>query len=260
MRNRATLIEALERYRRKFLKQAKAERYFSERVLMAWVFHDNLLEGRTFRPEEIQIALRHQDQQLPSYLRPLLEDVRRYEQAIEMTCVWAQEGQASFNLSNLQELHRHLMFHEPQEGARLRRNSPVHRDYQQVICSHRQISTRLQQFFTEALNFNIQTDDVLSYAAHLHHQLMYIYPYRRQPGALARLFTNQFLIMHGYPPIILASHERGTYYEALATHDCASLAQLFYQAAWRYLDSIDSEQAVKKKLSFSTPHQQAQIG
>ena len=259
MRNRAALIEALERYRRQFLKRTKAERYFSERVLMAWVFHDNLLEGRTFRPEEIQIALRNEDEALPSYLRPLLEDIRRYEEAIEMICTWAQEGSESLCVENLQVLHRHLMFHEPKEGARIRKNSPVHRDYQQAICNHRQINTRLKQFFVESLSFDIQTDDVLSFAAHIHHQLMFIYPYRRQPGALARLVTNQFLIMHGYPPVILASHERGTYYEALAAHDCASLAQLFYQAAWRYLDSIDSEQILKKKLSFSTPHQQTQI-
>ncbi len=256
MRNRASLIEALERYRRKFLKQAQDERYFSERVLMAWIFHDNLLEGRTFKPEEIQIAIRNQDQQLPSYLRPLLEDIRQYEQAIEMISTWAQDGQEAFSLDHLKELHHHLMAQEPKEGARIRKNSPVHRDYQQEICHHRQVKTRLKLFFEESQRFDVHSDDVLSFAAHLHHQLMYIYPYRRQPGIIARLLTNQFLIMHGYPPMLIASYERGHYYDALASHDCSSLAQLFYQAAWRYLDSVDSEQVIKKKLSLTVSQQQ----
>ena len=240
MRNRAKLIEQLESYRQTYNSDEGFRPESSDRVLMAWIFHDNLLEGRTFKPEEIQAALRREDHLMPSYLRPLLEDIRSYESAISMIGRWAKKGPSQLNLTNLETLHKHLMKPEPKEGARLRKNSPVHRDYHHEICSHRDVPKKLDALFEEIQTFDVLKDDVLSFAARLHHQLMYIYPYRRQPGTLARLFTNQFLISNGYPPLILASHERGHYYDALATHNCAALAQLFYQAAWRYLDSIFS--------------------
>lgn len=253
MRSRAKLIESLESYRQANKCDGGFTLALSERVIMAWIFHDNLLEGRTFKPEEIQVAIRREDHLMPSYLRPLLEDIRCYESAIHMVCKWAKDSELNLNLSHLETLHRHLLQTEPNEGAKVRKNSPVHRDYHHDICSHREITKRLNMLFEESKQFDVRTDDVLGFAAHLHHQLMYIYPYRRQPGTLARLVTNQFLIMHGYPPVILASHERGAYYDALSSHDCATLAQLFYQAAWRYLDSIHSGQAQTQPL----PHKYA---
>ena len=238
MRNRATLIESLETYRQSIGHQADPSQDIDDRVLMAWIFHDNLLEGRTFKPHEIQAALKGDDQSMPSYLRPLLEDIRSYRLAIKMVTRWASEGESSFHRDHLDVLHRHLVQHEPAEGAKLRKNSPVHRDYHQKICSPREVTKRLNALFIDMKRFNVEVDDVLSYAARLQHQLMFIYPFRRQPGVLARLFTNQFMMMHNYPPLILAAHERGLYYDALASHDHSALTQLFYQAAWRYLDSI----------------------
>lgn len=252
MRNRAKLIERMESYRQTYQNDEGFRPEVSERVMMAWIFHDNLLEGRTFKPEEIQVAIRREDHLMPSYLRPLLEDIRCYESAVNMICRWSKSGPSQLNLSNLEILHKHLMQPEPKEGARIRKNSPVHRDYHHEICSHQEVPKKLKALFDESHTFDVLKDDVLSFAARLHHQLMYIYPFRRQPGTLARLFTNQFLISHGYPPLILASHERGNYYDALAAHNCAVLAQLFYQAAWRYLDSIYSTPS--KKLSHPSKH------
>lgn len=238
MRNRAQLIESLERYRQEHKSRVNMDFILSERVIMAWIFHDNLLEGRTFKPHEIQAALRGQDHSQPSYLKPLLEDIRSYRDAIDMVCAWSTEGVGSFTRANFDKLHKHLMACEPKEGAKVRKSSPVHRDYHQEICAPREVEPRLKALFEESLGCNVEVDDVLAHAARLHHQLMFIYPFRRQPGTLARLFTNLFLMMHHYPPLILASHERGTYYDALASHDHLNLTQMFYQGAWRYLDSI----------------------
>ena len=107
------------------------------------------------------------------------------------------------------------------------------------------MSQQLRSFFAEVHQFDVNTEDVLSYAAQLHHRLMFIYPYRRQPGNLARLFTNQFLLSHRYPPIIIASHERGAYYDALTAYDAGPLTQLFYRSAWHILDSLPQNRAVQ---------------
>lgn len=245
MRTRTHLIGSLESYRQQ--QQQGPVDVMSERVRLAWIFHDNSLEGRCFKPEEILGAVRQEDQRFPSYMRPLLEDVRLYEEAIRMVGAWAKKGVSELKLDNLEQLHKHLCRHEPKEGAKVRRNSPVHRDYHQVICGPKEISKRLEQFFLKARDTEIDTLDVLSFAASLHHELMFIYPYRRQPGLLARLFTNQFLLTHKYPPIILASHERGAYYDALAAHDSAALTQLFYQAAWRFLDMKSNARTYQRK-------------
>ena len=237
MRSRAHLINSLEIYRQNQLSQSQLFS-FEERLVTAWIFHDNLLEGRSFQPEHIQCAVRNEDHKQPSYLVPLLEDVRIYQEAIKRVWQWAEKGPQMLRLDHLQSLHKHLSQHEPKEGARIRTNSPVHRDYQQKICTHTKVSQHLRDFFREVHQFDVDTDDVLSYAAQLHHRLMFIYPYRRQPGNLARLFTNQFLLSHRYPPTIIASHERGAYYDALAAYDAGPLTQLFYRSAWHILDSL----------------------
>ena len=84
MRDKTSLINQLECYRIQNLnKRGKVLPELSDSLVMAWIFHDNLLEGRSLNPEEIQGAILHEDQQFPSYTRPLLEDIRVYERAID---------------------------------------------------------------------------------------------------------------------------------------------------------------------------------
>ncbi len=244
MRTKADLIKQLETYRLSHTSargRTLPER--SEKLIAAWIFHDNHLEGRGFNPSELQAALRHEDHLQPSYVRPKLEDARSYGRAIEMICEWSVEGPEGLTLSRLKELHKQLMQYEPKEGARLRLNSPVHRDYHQEICAHGQVSRLLTELYQEAQRFDPATQDILSYAAYLHHRIMHIYPFRRMPGALARLFTNHFLMAHGYPPVILPAHERGEYYDALASYDHQELSKMLYRAAWRMLEILPAGSA-----------------
>ena len=237
MKDKSAMIQKLEEYRLQNMDhRGTLLPDLTERFVMAWIFHDNLLEGRSLNPEEIQSALRRNDHLYPSYVRPVLEDIRLYERAIDMIWQWSYQGHEYLTLNRLKSLHKHLLQFEPKEGARVRTNSPVHRDYHQEICTHTAVPKLLQELFRFIQNFHVDTQEVIMFAAELHHRLMYIYPYRRQPGALARLFTNQFMLSHGYPPIILASHERGAYYDALSHHDHSVLGQLFYKVMWRFLE------------------------
>ena len=250
MRTRAQLINSLEMYRQDRLCEPHLAP-IDERVMMAWIFHDNLLEDRCLQPEYIQVALKREDHKLPSYLKPLLEDIRIYEDAVHMVMYWAQEGPSGLSVARLEELHRHLLQHEAKEGARVRRNSPVHRNYQQKICAHTSVSEQLHELFLEMSSFDVELEDALAYAARLQHKLMFIYPYRRQPGNLARLLTNQFLLAHRYPPLVIASHERGAYYDAIAAHDAAPLTRLFYQSMWHMLDTLPSVEARSRVTSYT---------
>ena len=197
MQSKTQIIQHLEMYHlhQTALCENKQTSIYSldQSMVMAWIYHDHLLEGRSFEPEEIKIAINKRDQELPTYLHPLLEDIRLYESAIKQTCTYASKGTSNLSLNKLQKMHKLLMTYEPKEGARIRTNSPVHRDYHQEICAHSQVSSLLKSFYRDVQNFTIEYHDIVSYAAQLHHQLMYIYPYRRVPGLLARLFTNQFM-------------------------------------------------------------------
>lgn len=245
-RNKASLIKHLEQHRQRHEGHAPSVELIPDHLMMAWIFHDNQLEGRSLNPDEIQAAVHHRDAERPSYMRPLLEDIRVYRDAIKRAWSWAERGPRELSLPNLKALHKHMLQYTPQEGAKLRLNSPVHRDYHQAICGHTAVPKLLVELFKEVNSFDPDTQEVLSYAAYLHHRLMYIYPFRRMPGALARLFTNQFLLSHGYPPLIIPAHERGTYYDALAAPDHQALAQLFYQAAWRILDILPQLKPAQK--------------
>jgi|GEM_PF-1412298 len=237
-RDKASLIKQLEDYRLRNKEQSGAGQALPDTLMMAWIFHDNQLEGRSLNPDEIKVAIYHRDQERPSYLRPLFEDIRVYRDAINLAWTWGQRGPEELTLTRLKELHKHLMQYTPQEGAKQRLNSPVHRDYHQAICPHTAVQRLLQELYREVQSFDPDTQEVLSYAASLHHKLMYVYPFRRMPGALARLFTNQFLVSHGYPPIVIPAHERGAYYDALAAPDHQALTQIFHQAMWRILDIL----------------------
>ena len=51
-----------------------------------------------------------------------------------------------------------------------------------------------------------------------------------------RLLTNLLLLAQGYPPLILLSQDRFRYYDALASHNSAQLAQLFYETTKSFLE------------------------
>jgi len=252
MRDKASLIKRLESYHLQQQSDRPALSELPESLVMALIFHDNMLEGRSFKPEDIQVAVQGRDTERPSYLRPLLEDIRLYRDALDMVWGWAQQGPEGLSNQRLKRLHKHLLTYEPKEGARVRLNSPVHRDYHQEICSHDAVPRLLQELFRELNQFDPHTQDVLSYAAYLHHRLMYIYPFRRAPGTLARLITNQFLIAHRYPPLLIPAHQRGAYYDAIASRDHQELTQLFYQAMWRFIETLPTLK--------SEAHAQAQRG
>ena len=58
---------------------------------------------------------------------------------------------------------------------------------------------------------------------------MAIYPWPKNSGKVARLFSSLLLLRDGYPPAIIHSIERQRYYEALRS-ESAGLVQLFFES------------------------------
>ena len=61
--------------------------------------------------------------------------------------------------------------------------------------------------------------DPLTVAAYLHLSLGSIHPFADGNGRLGRTLMNYYLITHNYPPVIIYSEDKETYYLALAVFD-----------------------------------------
>lgn len=61
--------------------------------------------------------------------------------------------------------------------------------------------------------------DVMTIAAYMHLRFEEIHPFADGNGRVGRTLINYYLMTHGYPPLILYSEDKRTYYLALAVYD-----------------------------------------
>lgn len=61
-------------------------------------------------------------------------------------------------------------------------------------------------------------EDILSAAAWLHCQFMYISPFCDGNGRVGRDLMNYFLLLHSWPPVMIRAEEEETYYDALDSY------------------------------------------
>lgn len=61
--------------------------------------------------------------------------------------------------------------------------------------------------------------DVLTIAAYLHLRFEEIHPFADGNGRVGRTLLNYYLMTHGYPPLVLYSEDKKTYYLALSVYD-----------------------------------------
>jgi len=196
-----------------------------------------MLEGRLYRPDEIAQALRGKDSELDPYLHPLMREIRRSRDAILFIWERAQRGPEEVSLENLKAIHRILTPRSRDRGGLYRKTSPVHRDYYQRICSAEKVPYHLRKLFEQIHQEYDEASDPVDFTASIHHRLMFIYPFRRNPGLATRLFTNLLLLSRGYPPAIIPATSRPAYYSALKHPEPERLAQLYREAVSCFLSS-----------------------
>ena len=61
--------------------------------------------------------------------------------------------------------------------------------------------------------------DVLTIAAYLHLRFEEIHPFADGNGRVGRTLLNYYLMTHGFPPLVLYSEDKRTYYLALSVYD-----------------------------------------
>ena len=187
------LIRALEYHRAQTLIQRQPEPSKpSLPLLLSWIHHDNMLEGRRFRTEEIAQALRNQDDEVVKYLRPLMARIRRYRDAILMVWNASHDGARRIRVDTLKRIHRTITPDPKDRGGEFRVSSPVHRDYFQNICAAAKVPYNLRkvlEFIQEEFD---RACDPIKFAATAHHRLMRL-SVQAKSGVTIRLFTNLVL-------------------------------------------------------------------
>lgn len=238
-----TFIRALEEHRSRRAVQPLEARPLSDELLATWIHHDSMVEGRLFRRDEIVVALAEDDQSLDRYLHPLMKDIRRYRDAVRFIYDRAASGQSAVRIENLKAIHRMLTPRAKDRGGQYRLTSPVHRDYFQTICPADKVSYHLRKLFEQIREECDTACDPVAFAAAVHHRLMHIYPFRRNPGTTARLFTNLLLLSRGYPPAIIPAAMRQEYYHALRKPDPTDLARIYSRVVAAFLQRWDQASA-----------------
>ena len=245
-------IRALEHHRATVLACRQPEpEAISVRLLVSWIYHDNMLEGGFFNPAEIQQALQDDDDAVDRYLHPLMKRIRRYRDAIRFIHAEASHGPMAVNLDNLKVIHRMLTPAAADRGGLYRQTSPVHRDYYQRICSAEKVPYHLRRLFEQIESEADTAYDPVTFAAEIHIRLMHVYPFRRNPGTTARLFTNLLLLSRGYPPAIIPAQLRSEYYEALCRPDSRSISRIYRDAVQGYLEQTDPPDSRQRHVGLS---------
>ncbi|MFZ4735920.1 MAG: Fic family protein [Bradymonadia bacterium] len=245
-------LRALEHHRTH--GEMRAASALPDRVLVPWIHHDNLLEGEMFAPDEIRTALDGVDADLDPYLRPLMGRIRRYADTVRLVWSLSAQGPDAVSLENLKRLNRELNPDPADRGGLYRQTSPVHRDYYQRICGADKVTYNLRKLFEQIETEADDATDPIAFAAEIHHKLMHIYPFRKQPGTTARLFTNLLLMSRGYPPAVIPGGLRAEYYAALEASEPFALARLYRSAVLGFLQASRPRVEAQRSQTRASAH------
>ena len=134
-------------------------------------------------------------------------------------------------LAFIQELHYQLMkgcYDETRYKKGERPGEWKQHDYvtgDGVGVSPEEVETELAELLEEIKT--AEGKDVMTIAAYLHLRFEEIHPFADGNGRVGRTLLNYYFMTHGYPPLVLYSEDKKTYYMALAVYDKAGEIQGF---------------------------------
>ncbi|MCA9580249.1 MAG: Fic family protein [Myxococcales bacterium] len=192
---------------------------FEQRLEMSWIYHDSVLEGNVYTPEELTQAL-SDGEVTDTNLIPVFDEIRNHKRAIALVRELADKKRLSISLDVIKKIYGTL---NPEEAEgkgppKYRKEIPLHRLYFHDIAPPDKISYRVRQLLQWMGSAETKRSmHTVRLAAKAHYELLQIYPFPKHSGKVARLIMNLILIRQGYPPVIVHATERQRYYDALKT-------------------------------------------
>ncbi len=202
---------------------------FQRRFEMSWIYHDGVMEGIVYTPEELEEAFREAGEEdfVEGPDEEAVEQIRQYRATIALVRELAQRKRLSVSLDVIKRIYATLVPEEIEgrQPPRYRREVPSQRMYFHDLLPPEKISYRMRQL-VQWMNAaeTRRTTHPIRLAARAHHQLLHIYPFPVHSGSVARFVMNLLLLRSGYPPAIVHATERQRYYDALRTKVDATAA------------------------------------
>ncbi|MCA9602484.1 MAG: Fic family protein [Myxococcales bacterium] len=211
--------------------RADVRKQFEERFELSWIYHDGVLEGQVYTPEELNMAFSDKVVNDASLL-PTYDEIRNMRAAIALIRDLADKKKANVTQDVIKKIYLTLSPEEAeQKGApTFRKEMPLHRLYFHDIATPEKIAPKMKQLMDWASSAETKRSiHTVRLAAKVHHEFLLVYPFTKHSGRVARLLMNMILLRQGYPPAIIHATERQRYYEALKTSSDAT-AQIVGEA------------------------------
>ncbi|MEN9800282.1 MAG: hypothetical protein RL653_3979 [Pseudomonadota bacterium] len=213
---------------------------FLKRFEMAWIFHDNALEGTVFTEPELSAALGPQAGAADASMLPVVFEIRNHKTVCDFIRAEAKSGgkkQAQVTLTLIKRLHDMLAGNTPEsqaaraqfglrektdrekekdkEKAGYRKDMPLHRTYFHDIHQPSKIPAALEKLVDHTASAEFREFHPIQQAAHFQHAFMQIFPFTEHSGRVARMCSNLILVRANYLPVVIHSIDRQKYYESL---------------------------------------------
>ncbi len=207
----------------------EVRRLFEQRFEMSWIYHDGVMEGIVYTPEEFEEAFREPSDEYGSEGpdEEAVDQIRQYRATIALVRELAQRKRLTVGLDVIKRIYATLVPEEVEgrHPPRYRKEMPSQRMYFHELLPPEKISYRMRQL-VQWMNAaeTRRTTHPIRLAARAHHQLLHIYPFPVHSGSVARFVMNLLLLRSGYPPAIIHATERQRYYDALRTKADATAA------------------------------------
>ena len=191
-----------------------------EQSRLLWVVADHALDGVVLREDDMRRALQRIDGN-DWCEQNLLDGVARLHGALEE----AQAARAVINLEALRWAHSQCTGPRVPGGGRYRKNDAPQGPYSQKMVAAKSVSYRLRRAFDNYPGLAERLHP-LQAGAHLHHEVMGIFPFDKHSGRAARLLLAMHLLREGYPLAPIPASARADYFAALCADTPGPLTAL----------------------------------
>ncbi len=201
---------------REVLRQRSREAHeFMSKFELGWIWHEQALEGTVLTHAELKQAF-EPSPILDSSMVHVYREVRNQRAAIDFIKSESRGKSVKYTLALVKKLYEILYDGLPNRlPLQFRRDMPLHRTYFHDIVQPAMIQPGLDQLFDFMQGNEFRDMHPIKQATHAHHRFMEIFPFSDLSGKVGRMMMNLMLIRQGYMPVIIHSHDRQKYYEAL---------------------------------------------
>jgi Fic family protein len=141
-------------------------------------------------------------------------------------------------MTMVKKLHRTLTGEEDPTLLHYRKENPLHRVYFHEIAPPEKISYRMRRLVDWVKGEQFKKTHSIRRAAHVHQNLIAVFPWVKNSGKVARLLMNLLLLRDGYVPAIIHAVDRQRYYDVLRAPNAGPLAELIAEGLSNSIDSV----------------------